>query len=1184
MLKFIDIGTGPRSDAGGLKSPNTLMNLDVSEEDVKPWYVNLHSNGRSSLYAVLFAAAIALPACKKGGGGGSNPPSPQPQPPKPTCSKPYSKTALPVEIKKNGDIYFSIEDFAILENKNYQIDSMVLEGTLANKKHKRREIDEFSYSLNGTKLTRKDGGRHVDCDDDDDRLSSKSKFRFHSAIHKFFLHGGQPLSFALLKIKKQKGRVKISLHGPRVEILEARLVFTGWDLRDCHNPPPPPPPEPVQPNVQIDGAVPAEAVTASTSLSIAFSADQAGVTFNCSLNGAAAEACSSPASYSGLANGAQSFSVTATNAAGLTSAPASYTWTVDAEAPQVTIDNLSSLPALTSASSVSFDFSSNEAGTFNCSLDGAAAEPCASPLEYAGLAEGAHQFLVFAVDDVGNQSEQPASFQWVVDRTPPVASIVSVDPAQTVTNANSLDVQFAASESATFECSLDHQAFQACSSPMTVGALTEGQHWLDVRATDLAGNTGLAVSYSWSVDLTAPEISLVNVVPAPGLTNSSNISVDFTVSEISDVLCQFDGGTAQPCVSPFTAEIDSEGGHTLSIVARDAAGNSSDAVVLNWEADFSSPVIGFGEIQPSAAAFINSDSLSVEVVANENVTFSARLNGADLDVADSPIVLEGLIDGSYELSVTAIDRVGNAGNTISHSFTVDLIAPVAQISSEVGALTNLDANTLTFSASEDAQFSCNIDSAGFAACASPLNLSGLADGLHIVELRASDAAGNASDTVSAQWTVDTVAPQTSTVVTASDADPSSFSIQLISSEPNSTFLCSLDGAAEQPCVSPVELSGLQPGTHSLIVRATDAAGNTDPNGATALMEVVLPVDTTLVSSTPAAALVNQRTISFVFESNHADATFLCSLDGLDSTPCSSPQSYSDLTDGDHTFSVQAVDRFGNADETPASHMWTVDATAPVTTLSADQTARNAITFSFSADEPGSQFTCSMDGAAFTACTSPKSYSGLATGNHNFMVKATDNAGNTENPGASYSFTVLAPVTTTLNSVTPSATLTTQTSKTFTFSSNHANATFVCSLDGAAFTACSSPKSYSGLANGAHSFRVRAVDQWGGVDTTGKTHNWTIDNVAPTVSNVSTSVTSTTITVTWTTNEPATTKLNWGAGSTMGNTTTEDTSLTTSHSVTLTGLARNTLYTVQPAGRDGAGNQYTGTAVLVRTAR
>ncbi len=50
-------------------------------------------------------------------------------------------------------------------------------------------------------------------------------------------------------------------------------------------------------------------------------------------------------------------------------------------------------------------------------------------------------------------------------------------------------------------------------------------------------------------------------------------------------------------------------------------------------------------------------------------------------------------------------------------------------------------------------------------------------------------------------------------------------------------------------------------------------------------------------------------------------------------------------------------------------------------------------------------------------------------------------------------------------------------------------TFNCSLDAAAFAACTSPQTYSGLTNGSHTFQVRAVDAAGNVDPTPATYTW-----------------------------------------------------------------------------------------------
>jgi subtilisin-like proprotein convertase family protein len=71
-----------------------------------------------------------------------------------------------------------------------------------------------------------------------------------------------------------------------------------------------------------------------------------------------------------------------------------------------------------------------------------------------------------------------------------------------------------------------------------------------------------------------------------------------------------------------------------------------------------------------------------------------------------------------------------------------------------------------------------------------------------------------------------------------------------------------------------------------------------------------------------------------------------------------------------------------------------------------------------------------------------------------------------------------------------------TSPSFTYSSDVAGATFECQLDGAAFASCPvEGKTYSGLVSGTHTFRVRAVEA-GNRDRTPATRVWTVDAVPP----------------------------------------------------------------------------------------
>ena len=62
---------------------------------------------------------------------------------------------------------------------------------------------------------------------------------------------------------------------------------------------------------------------------------------------------------------------------------------------------------------------------------------------------------------------------------------------------------------------------------------------------------------------------------------------------------------------------------------------------------------------------------------------------------------------------------------------------------------------------------------------------------------------------------------------------------------------------------------------------------------------------------------------------------------------------------------------------------------------------------------------------------------------------------------------------------------------FRFASNESRSTFVCRLDAKPWLPCRSPKLYSRLKPGLHTFRVKAIDRAGNIDATPAVRRWRI---------------------------------------------------------------------------------------------
>jgi Cys-rich repeat protein len=258
----------------------------------------------------------------------------------------------------------------------------------------------------------------------------------------------------------------------------------------------------------------------------------------------------------------------------------------------------------------------------------------------------------------------------------------------------------------------------------------------------------------------------------------------------------------------------------------------------------------------------------------------------------------------------------------------------------------------------------------------------------------------------------------------------------------------------------------------------------------------MPPETTITSrpSNPS----NSSSATFEFTCNEEDCTFECQLNNGGWSSCESPSIYTGLSDGDYEFEVRAADSAGNVDQTPASYSWTIDTISPdtaITSRPSNPSNSSSARFEFTCDEEGCTFECKLDDGSWESCTSPKDYANLQEGSHTFSVHAIDSAGNVDQSPANYSWTVDVPPETSITSH-PSHP-TNSTSAVFGFTCNEQSCTFACQLDSGPGEVCTSPKGYTGLLEGWHTFYVQAKDSSGNVDPTPDSYTWKIDLTPPT---------------------------------------------------------------------------------------
>lgn len=281
-------------------------------------------------------------------------------------------------------------------------------------------------------------------------------------------------------------------------------------------------------------------------------------------------------------------------------------------------------------------------------------------------------------DEVGNAlAGLPiTSAAYTIDRVIPTVSITGNPPADS--NNTSATFLFTGSDnegSISFECKLDGGDWQVCTSPVELTGLSAGEHTFSVRAVDTAGNVSAAESYTWTVDLTAPQVvSIMRVGNSP--TNANAVQFLVTFSEAVTNVDSNDFVVVADGVSGAAVSGISGSGSTRTVTVNTGSGDGT----LRLDIPDTATITDLAGTGISNKPFTDGESYTIDKTPPQvvsitrnmlsptnaqqvtfTVTFSEPVTGVTPEVFT--VVTTGTIQDAYVVSVT--------GSGTTYTVTVD---------------------------------------------------------------------------------------------------------------------------------------------------------------------------------------------------------------------------------------------------------------------------------------------------------------------------------------------------------------------------------------------------------------------------------------------------------------------------------------------------------------------------------
>lgn len=381
-------------------------------------------------------------------------------------------------------------------------------------------------------------------------------------------------------------------------------------------------------------------------------------------------------------------------------------------------------------------------------------------------AEGTHTLLVTVTDAAGWPTVVPP-ITFLIDKTAPAVRVIEGgQPLVSGKKFNRPVMPQIVIEDAT-ATTIVAKLGDATYDPDTL-IETEGTHTLSVTVTDRGGNVTPVPPITFVIDRTAPVVTITESgQPFAGGAFKRSVKPEISIQDITatDVVAQLN---EQPFT--FGAELTEERRYTLGVTVTDELGWVTTVPTIGFAIDLTPPIVELvvdGQPLLTGALFNHAVAPRAIIEDTTDTTVTATLNGASYDLGTN---IEA--EGEYTLDVRVVDEVGLEFIVPTVRFRIDTTRPVLTFITPANQQTLVAPNVLVTGNSDD---SVTVEVNGVVAeidqTAKRFTVPSLEllEGPNTIVAIGTDAAGNVSDPVSVEVTVDTRAPEVTITSPAANA-------------------------------------------------------------------------------------------------------------------------------------------------------------------------------------------------------------------------------------------------------------------------------------------------------------------------------------------------------------------------------------------------------------------------------